>query len=127
MKARLREAENRKRRPEGRFQPIDLTGRFVPPGMTRAVSNNRYIVMIYDNVRTTKGPACRAMVQTVDDQPIKNHWREMQRIKNEIFGPEVQAIEYYPRQSELQDLHNIYWMWIFPDGVLPETTIPVIK
>jgi hypothetical protein len=43
----------------------------------------------------------------------------MQRIKNEIFGPETWAVEYYPSQSKLQDIHNIYWLWIYPGEVLP--------
>jgi 1-acyl-sn-glycerol-3-phosphate acyltransferase len=119
IKARLKEAERRKRKPEGRFIEVDLTEREHPKWMTRAFANNRYIVMIMDNAETDKGKAIRAMVQTVDDKPIERHWKEMQRIKNEIFGPEVMAIEYYPKESELQDLHNIYWMWIFPEGTIP--------
>ena len=62
-------------------------------------------------------------VQKHDDLPIPNHWREMMNIKNEIFGEEATAVEYYPAKSKLQDLHNIYWFYIFPDGVLP---IPIL-
>jgi hypothetical protein len=121
IKARLREAEKRKRKPEGKFESVNLTdGRYVPRGMTRAFANNRYIVMIYDNAKTDKGPAIQALIQTVDDKPIEKHWSEIQRIKNEIFGRETMAIEYFPPESELQDLHNIYWIWIFPDGVIPK-------
>lgn len=87
--------------------------------MTRAFVNNRYIVMIQDAKQTTHGAAICAMVQTVDDQPIKNHWRELQRIKREIFG-DVMAIEYYPTEHDLIDDHNIYWLWIFPEGVIPK-------
>lgn len=120
IKARLKEAERRKRLPEGQFKEIDLSKQNHPKWMTRAFSNNRYIVMIMDNAETDKGPAIRAMIQTVDDRPITNHWAELQRIKNEIFGTSVTAIEYFPPQSELVDQHNIYWIWIFPEGVLPK-------
>lgn len=75
--------------------------------------------MVYDNMITDKCLATKALVQTWDDRPIVNHWREMQRIKNEIFGEETVGIEFYPKESELVDNFNIYWMWIFPDGVLP--------
>ena len=34
---------------------------------------------------------------------------------------ETTAVEYYPAQSELIDDHNIYWLWIFPNDVLPKT------
>ena len=101
------------------LKEIDLSERAHPDWMTRAFENNRYIVMICDNCPTTKGIAIRAMVQRIDDTPIPNHWREMQKIKNQIFGNETTAIEYYPSVSTLVDKHNIYWMWIFPDGILP--------
>jgi len=106
---------------EGKFEPIDLEGRpFVPPGMTRAFRNNRYTVMIYDNYPTDKSPATLALIQNHFDAPIVNHWRELQRIKNEIFGPQVTAVEYYPAESELIDDNNIYWLVVFEDGVLPK-------
>lgn len=112
-------------KPEGDFKPIDLeTAAFVPKGMTRAFSNNRYIVMIYDNSKTTHGEAISALVQKHNNTPILNHWSEMQRIKNLIFGEEVTAVEYYPKESELQDIHNIYWMWIFKNNELP---IPILN
>ena len=77
------------------------------------------MVMVYDKSRVTTGFAIRVMVQKHDDTPIFNHWKEMYKIKNEIFGEETTAIEYYPAKSELIDDHNIYWMWIFEEGVLP--------
>lgn len=75
--------------------------------------------MVYDNSPTSAGDAIRVMVQKHDDTPFVNHWREMQNIKNKIFGEEVMAIEYYPAKSQLIDDHNIYWMWIYRNGVLP--------
>ncbi len=124
-KERLKEAEKRKLKPEGKFEPIDLSTRDHPEWMTRAFSNNRYIVMVMDNAKTDKGEAIRAMVQTVDDRPIHNHWSEMQRIKNELFGKDAIAVEYYPKDSDLIDHFNIYWMWIFPEGVLPIPAVDV--
>lgn len=102
------------------FTLTDLsTKNNVPDWMTRCFQNNRFLVMIDDNAKTTHGKAIRAMVQKHDDTPIINHWHAMQQIKNEIFGSETMAIEYYPAESCLVDLHNIYWMWIFPLDVLP--------
>jgi hypothetical protein len=87
--------------------------------MTRAFSNNHYVVMVNDNAQTTSGPAIRAMIQRHDDRPLPNHWADVQAIKNELFGDEATAVEYYPAESELIDDHNIYWIWVFPAGVLP--------
>jgi len=117
---RLQEANKLLKLPPGKLMPVDLVINPHPSWMTRVYRNNRYVVMIDDNAKTSKGPAIKAMVQRHDDTPIPNHWRELQNIKNEIFGPETTAIEYYPAESELVDEHNIYWLWIFPDGVLPK-------
>lgn len=125
---RLKVAARLKQDPETKFELIDLdSAKKKPQWMTRAYRNNRYTVMINDFTDTTKGEAIRVMVQAHDDRPIPNHWSEMQRIKNEIFGPEVMAIEYYPAESEKTDDFNIYWMWIFPEGVLPVPVIPKIR
>lgn len=104
----------------GPLTPCDLNVMSkIPPGMTRAFRNNRYTVMIFDNTMTSKGKAIKVLIQQLDDRPIPGHWREIQNIKNEIFGAETVGIEYYPAESNLLDTHNIYWLWIFPDGVLP--------
>lgn len=97
---------------------------YIPDGMTRAFRNTRYTVMIYDNHPTSKGPATRVMIQRHDDAPIPNHWSELQKIKNAIFGEDVTAVEYYPAVSDLIDGFNIYWLWIYPKDVLP---IPIMK
>lgn len=111
--------------PQGKLEIIDLSlSKNVPTGCTSAYRNNKYTVTVYENVATTHGAATKAMVQKHGDTPLINHWSEMQRIKNEIFGCETVAVEYYPKDSELIDHHNIYWMWVFPIGVLP---VPVFN
>lgn len=124
-KRRKKLAEQVLRLEPGAFTPIDLfTTPFIPKGMTRAFRNNRYVVMIYDGAETTHGKAIQVLVQRHDDTSIPRHWAEMQKIKNEIFGEETVAVEYYPKESELVNAHNIYWLWIYPDGVLPK---PILK
>lgn len=91
----------------------------IPPGMTYAIANNLYMVMIFENQKIGDYTATLAMIQQHDAKPIPNHWRELQRIKNEIFGKDVTAIEYYPAEPNLIDDHNIYWLWMFNDGVIP--------
>jgi len=105
--------------PKGQLKPIDLSGKEHPVWMTRAYANNRYVVMINDNAMTNKGKAIRVMIQRHDDTPIPNHWKELQHIKNELFGKESIGIEYYPKESDLINEHNIYWLWIFDEKMLP--------
>jgi hypothetical protein len=114
-----KEVDRLNKLPPGKFTAIDMSMHPHPKWMSRAYRNNRYTVMIDYNCNTTHGKAIKAMVQKHGDVPIPNHWSEMQAIKNEIFGPEVMAIEYYPKESELVDQHNIYWLWIFPEGIIP--------
>lgn len=118
------EAQRLLKQPETKYEQIDLSEHaFVPDGMTMAFRNNRYTVMIYGNAKTTHGPATKILIQNHMDEPIKNHWSEIQRIKNELFGKEAMAIEYFPAESELIDQHNIYWIFIYPDGVIPKAII----
>ena len=105
--------------PPGVLKPIDLNTQEHPSWMTRAYMNNRYVVMIDDNAKTDKGIAIKALIQRHDDTPIPNHWSEIQSIKNELFGEETTGIEYYPAESRLLNDHNIYWLWIFPESLIP--------
>lgn len=43
-------------------------------------------------------------------------WRELQRIKNEIAGPEREACELYPAESRLVDTSNQFHLWVLPEG-----------
>ena len=116
---RIKKAKKHYKMVRGQLQPIDLTKRPHPIWMTRAYMNNRYVVMIDDHAQTSKGTAIRAMIQRHDDTPIPNHWLEIQHIKNELFGEEAIGIEYFPKESELTDEKNIYWLWIFDEGMIP--------
>jgi len=120
IKGRRKAAKELFKLSPGKLEQIDLSEvSKIPSGMTRAFKNNRFVVMIFDNTQTTHGVATRALIQRADDQPIPNHWREIQAIKNEIFGPETVGVEYYPAESKVQDSHNIYWLWIYPPGIIP--------
>jgi hypothetical protein len=112
-KEQLKEARRLFKLPRGEWEKVPLSAS-APSWMTRCFINNRYCVMIDDNgdLPIFSCDAIKAMVQKHDDTPIQNHWREMQRIKNELFGAESVAIEFYPKQSELVDHANIYWMWV---------------
>ncbi|MAD44082.1 MAG: hypothetical protein CMH98_03675 [Oceanospirillaceae bacterium] len=124
----LSAARKRMKKPKGKLEPVPLEEMNSPEWMTRAYMNNRVTVMINDNApmhiesngRMDFGvSAIQVMVRQHDCKPLANHWRVMQDIKNEIFGPESVAIEYFPAESQLIDQKNIYWMFILPDGILP--------
>lgn len=96
------------KKPKGKFFEIDN-----PKPYDKAYKNNRYVVMIDNNIPSPLGgKLTRAMIQQHDDNPIHNHWSELQAIKNELFGNETLAVEFYPKESKLINDHNIYWLWI---------------
>jgi hypothetical protein len=51
---------------------------------------------------------------TTHDQQARHDWREMQRIKNEIVGESVEAVELYPSENRLVDNANWYHLFCFP-------------
>jgi hypothetical protein len=61
------------------------------------------------------------VIRRHDGAPVHS-WTDFQRIKNELYGKERQAIEVYPPESELVDARNLYHLWVLPEGVtLPFT------
>jgi hypothetical protein len=43
-------------------------------------------------------------------------WRHFQQIKNEVAGPEREAIELYPAESRKVDSSNKWHLWVLPPG-----------
>ena len=50
------------------------------------------------------------------DGSMFKDWRHFQQIKNEVAGPEREAIELYPRESRLVDTSNKWHLWVMPEG-----------
>lgn len=50
-------------------------------------------------------------------KPVRD-WRHGQRIKNDIAGPEREAVELYPAESRLLDGANEYHLWVAPEGAV---------
>jgi hypothetical protein len=47
--------------------------------------------------------------------PGPERFRDFQRIKNELVGPECEATEVYPAESRLVDTSNQFHLWVFDD------------
>lgn len=50
-----------------------------------------------------------------DKQPLLD-WRDLQRIKNELVGPEREAVQLFPGESRLVDEANQFHLWVLPEG-----------
>lgn len=74
--------------------------------------SGEYAVLVR-TLNTKLGTVKHAAIRNATETDIP--WSEKQRIKNEIFGEEKQAIEFFPKQSELIDEANMYHLWILED------------
>lgn len=52
------------------------------------------------------------IIRRLDRRPVHN-WRHFQQIKNELIGPECEAVELYPAESHLVDAKDHYHLWTF--------------
>lgn len=77
-------------------------------------ANSRYVVFVVPEP-SVWGEITRLMIRRHDAEPVHS-WTDLQRIKNELCGPERVAIEVYPRESELIDDCNLYHLWVLPTG-----------
>lgn len=48
------------------------------------------------------------------DGEARHDWRDFQRIKNDVCGPNWEAIEIYPSEERLIDPSNYYMLWCAP-------------
>jgi len=60
--------------------------------------------------------ALHITVQRRDGSLVKD-WRHLQQIKNELAGPEREAVELYPAESRKTDTSNKWHLWVLPIGV----------
>ncbi len=51
-----------------------------------------------------------------NDRRAAHDWRHFQRIKSEIAGPQIEAVEMYPAENRLMDTANQYYVFCLPPG-----------
>lgn len=57
---------------------------------------------------------------------VRPTWHEMQRIKNELCGPKVTAVEVYPPDDEVIDEADMFHIWALPEP-LPFSLDPKVQ
>ena len=115
--------------PPQRWTPFAPTGQVVPPlgpGTPEGVvwANSRYIVVVRSLEPTSGaeggGTGTLVWLSIKSRQNDARHdWRDFQRIKNELVGPEAEAVELYPAESRRVDGANQYHLWCFPHFRFP--------
>ena len=69
---------------------------------------------LYDGVALTFEDGSMHLSFKRRDRAAVRDWRHFQAIKNEVAGPEREAIEVFPPESELVDASNEYHLWVLP-------------
>jgi hypothetical protein len=74
--------------------------------------NSRYQVGRWQGIDATLGRYFHLSIKT-HDRSARHDFRDLQRIKNELVGPEFEAVELFPAESRLVDGANQYHLWVF--------------
>lgn len=72
--------------------------------------NNRYTVAKYVYERECMPTVIHLSIHD-HERSVTHDWRDYQKIKNELIGPEEECVEIYPAESRLVDTSNEYHMW----------------
>jgi len=100
------------------FNPATGVQMAIPAG-TFVFRNSRYLVISRELKAVSPfGKGYHLSIKR-NDQEIIRDWRDLQRIKNELFGPEAEAVELFPAESRLVDAANQYHLWVFPTYRFP--------
>lgn len=107
---------------------LDTTDERCERAGVRRVENSRYVVLVRpigggapalwreaEGEPAGGGCAPRGFwlsIRTRDRAPVHD-WRDLQRVKDEIVGPEAEGVELYPAESRLVDASNQYHLWVF--------------
>lgn len=78
------------------------------------VWKNGWLAVMVRTCRTEIGLVHHATIRSASGRDL--NWKEKQRIKNELFGPQATAIEVFPATDRLIDDANLWHLWILPLG-----------
>ena len=88
--------------------------RYGKPELAPAVmyKNSRYTVAVWYGTADGLGDYAHLSIKT-NERTADHDWRDYQRIKNELVGPEFEGVELYPAESRLVDNANQFHIWVF--------------
>lgn len=86
----------------------------------RYFRNNRYAVLLIDMPMPVGHGAVHLLVMPVDNRP-GGGWSDLQRIKNEVVGRDLEMYQVHPPEDETVDAEHTYHLWGYrsPEWRLP--------
>jgi hypothetical protein len=105
---------------DGRTPTLEERLIFIEQAILRMTSLNIYENDLYRVETACHGEMIQLTITRHDRQPCHS-WRHFQQIKNELVGPEYEAVELFPAESRLVDSSNEYHLWVHatPGARLP--------
>jgi hypothetical protein len=64
-----------------------------------------------------KGKCAYLSIRRNDREPVDS-WRDFQEMKNQLCGPNREAVQLYPAEDRLADMANQYHVWVLPEGIM---------
>lgn len=89
-----------------------------PDSPEAVLQNSIYVVAIYKHPVENIGNIMHLVINRVDGKPTRN-WEDLQRIKNEIAGEEVEGVELFPSEKRKVDHDKIHLWCLPPNQVFP--------
>lgn len=77
-------------------------------GLVKIYGNSRYTVAVRANGHSEDLGTLTHLSIHDHWRTTRHDWRDFQQIKNELCGPESEAVEIYPAESRLVDTSNEY-------------------
>lgn len=81
--------------------------------------NDKYQVVVHSVAESQQDGSFPALIhlsiRRLDREPIHD-WRDLQEIKNQLVGPDHEAVELYPAESRRADSANQYHLWVLQDS-----------
>lgn len=78
--------------------------------MTRPTANQKG--MRWARVYTTQLQGPHLSIRRRDGRPVQCKWDVLQRIKNDTMGPDVAAVEVFPREADVVNEQNTRHLWV---------------
>lgn len=84
--------------------------------------NNTYVATVHSAEPTQDGwPEMKQLSIRRIDRKVIHDWRHLQQVKNDVFGPDCEAVELYPADDRVVDTANSYHLWVL---IEPGTKFP---
>ena len=81
----------------------------------RYFANNRYAAIVVEMAMPAGGNAVHLLVMPRDNRP-GGGWSDLQRVKNEVVGAEVEMYQLHPKATETVDEEHTYHLWGYRDA-----------